>query len=212
MERSLVEAMANLDEDLVLQKVKELLQTEDVFSIQSMLNEGIRQVGEQFENGEYFLADLVVSGMIYKDAMELFHKATEGVQMGFLGKVVIGVAENDIHDIGKDIICDVLRMEGFEVIDLGVDVSSDVFVEAVRKYRPDILAMSGVMGFSLDAFKKTIQILEDEGLRRDLAVVIGGNCITPNCAKTVGADQEALDSSETVQFCKRVMEKRHGEK
>ena len=213
MDQELVKAMANLDEQAVLQRVKMLLATEDMFSIQAMLNLGIKQVGEQFEEGEYFLADLVVSGMIYRSAMDLFRSAVPGTNTNYLGKVVIGVAENDIHDIGKDIICDVLRVEGFEVIDLGVDVSSATFVEAVRTHRPDIVAMSGVMRPSLDSFRHTIQALCEAGLRDQVAVVIGGNCITTHCAEELGADAEAVNPADTVRFCKDVMEKkRNGKK
>ena len=211
MSSSLVEAMANLDQDAVLRIVKEQLKTEDAGSVLSMLNEGIQRVGEQFERGQYFLADLVVSGMIYKNAMELFHRSTAGKRASTLGRVVIGVAENDIHDIGKDIICDVLRVEGFEVVDLGVDVSSSTFVEAVRTYEPDVVALSGVMRFSLDAFKEVVQALREAGLRDKVAVVIGGNCITPGCAGEVGADHEALDPDDTVQFCRNVVRRKHGE-
>lgn len=212
MDRTLVEAMANLDEQAVLQRVQTLLATEDMFSIQTMLNLGIKQVGEQFEEGEYFLADLMVSGMIYRSAMDLFRSTIPDTQSNYLGKVVIGVAENDIHDIGKDIICDVLRVEGFEVIDLGVDVSSAAFVEAVKTYHPDIVAMSGVMRPSLDSFRHAIQALTAAGVRDQVAVVIGGNCITSHCAAELGADAEAVNPADTVRFCKDVMEKRNGKK
>lgn len=206
----LAEAMRELNENGVLDlTLRMIADGHDTFEIQSILNDGIKDVGKRFESGEYFLADLIVSGIIYQNAMELFHISDRGAGP-VRGKVVIGVVENDIHDIGKNIVCEVLRAEGFEVIDLGVDVRPQAFVEAVRQHQPDVLALSGVMGFALDSMKATITQLEQRGLREGLAIIIGGSCITSGDPALIHADKMAIDPLETIAFCKAVTEKRNG--
>ncbi len=208
--RQLAAAMRELDESTVLELTKSMIESgHDAFEIQSLLNEGIKDVGKRFESGEYFLADLIVSGIIYQNAMELFHHCQRLDNAPVRGKVVIGVVENDIHDIGKNIICEVLRAEGFEVIDLGVDVKPKGFVQAVQQHHPDVLALSGVMGFALDSMLATISELEKLGLRDGLSIIIGGSCITSGDPALIRADKMAIDPLETIAFCKAVTEKRN---
>ena len=207
--QKLADAMRELNETAVLQLTSSMISSgHDTFEIQTILNDGIKDVGTRFQEGEYFLADLIVSGIIYQNAMELFH-ICQRTPHAVRGKVVIGVVENDIHDIGKNIICEVLRAEGFEVVDLGVDVKPRVFVEAVQTQRPDVLALSGVMGFALDSMDATIAELERRGLRTGLSVIIGGSCITSGAPGLLRADKMATDPLDTIAFCKAVTEKAH---
>ena len=207
----LASAMRDLDETAVLTLTRSMIEEGmDSFEIQSALNEGIKDVGKRFESGEYFLADLIVSGIIYQNAIELFHINQRPVAGGTRGKVVIGVVENDIHDIGKNIICEVLRAEGFEVVDLGVDVKPRAFVQAVQRHRPNILALSGVMGFALDSMAETITELERLGLRDNLSIIIGGSCITSGDPSLIRADKMAIDPLDTIAFCKAVTDSNHG--
>ena len=209
-QQKLADAMRELDETAVLSLTRSMIEDgHDSFEIQSILNDGIKDVGKRFESGEYFLADLIVSGIIYQNAMELFHINQRPVAGGTRGKVVIGVVENDIHDIGKNIICEVLRAEGFEVFDLGVDVKPFAFVQAVQRHRPDVLALSGVMGFALESMAATITELERLGLRDGLSIIIGGSCITSGDPTLIHADKMAIDPLETIAFCKAVTEKGH---
>ncbi len=213
MEQELIEAMAALDEDKVLQYTQDLLDSGATsVQIQSYLNAGLQKVGKLFENGDYFLADLIVSGIIYRAAMGLFCASMRRAGNKSLGRIIIGVVENDIHDIGKDIVCDVLISEGFEVIDLGIDVGSRDFVEAVRKHKPDVLALSGVMNFALQSMSDTIKALDQEGLRDTVAIVVGGSSVNNQKAEALGADAVADDPADTAAFCKTVVErKRHEE-
>lgn len=204
---NLTNAMRDLDEPQVLALTEQLVAADcAALMIQTALNNGIKEVGARFESGEYFLADLIVSGVIYQNAMKSFNATAALSDSKIRGKVVIGVPENDIHDIGKAIIIEVLRAEGFEVIDLGVDVKPQRFVEAVIEHKPDILALSGVMGFALDSMDKTIKALEQHGLRNNLHIVVGGNCILCGNPELLHADKLSTDPIETVSFCKEVTE------
>lgn len=211
----LVQAMEDLDETALLDCV-EKLRTEgtDFHQIEELLHRGIRGVGRRFEAGEYFLADLIVGGSLYKDVIEsMYNNQKVSEENCVLGRVLLGVMEGDIHDIGKDIVCQMLRIEGFEVIDLGVDVNPKRFLEAAEKYHPDIVALSGVMGFSVSKMQEVIELFEKNGLRNDVKIVVGGNCMDYQTSVMMGADGYTEDSFENVALCKKIMEnkKNHDE-
>lgn len=208
---SLIDAMTELDEDRVMQLVQTMIDCGATSnSIQMALNVGITNVGKRFEKGDYFIADLIVSGMVYRDALRVLMPMSGGGRLMPVGRVVIGVVEGDIHDIGKDIIVSLLRAEHFEVIDLGVDVKPDRFAYAVQTYRPDVLLMSGVLTLAQESMKKTMDLLRKEELRSQVAILIGGMCAGEYQRQWIGADGWAYDPMETVNFCKRVVEEKYG--
>ena len=166
----------------------------------------ISAVGTRFERGDYFIADLIVSGMIYRSALNEREPLRSGGAPRPLGKVVIGVVAGDIHDIGKDIIVSLLRAERFDVVDLGIDVKPERFVHAVRNYHPDVVLLSGVLTTAQEAMVQTIQALTDAGLRDQVKVLIGGLCTSEYLMHHVGADGWAYDSNRTVRFCKEVVD------
>ncbi len=210
---ALVEAMTDLNEEKIMTYVQRMIEDGvSVNTIQMALNAGVNNVGKRFENGEYFIADLIVSGMIYRDALRLLLPVMSGSRLMPIGRIVIGVVEGDIHDIGKDIVVSLLRAEHFEVIDLGVDVKPERFLYAIRTYRPDVLLMSGVLNIARDAMKKTMIQLENSGLRDQVGVLIGGLCTGEYQREFVGADSWAYDPMETVNFCKKVVREKYGEK
>lgn len=210
---ALVSAMSELNEEQVTQYIQKMIEEGfSVNAIQMALNVGINNVGKRFENGEYFIADLIVSGMIYRDALRLLMPVSSNSHMMPIGRVSIGVVEGDIHDIGKDIVVSLLRAEHFEVIDLGVDVKPERFVYAMRTYRPDVLLLSGVLHIAQDSMKRTMLQLEASGLRDQVAVLIGGLCAGEYQRELVGADSWAYDPMETVNFCKNVVKKKYGER
>lgn len=208
---ALIEAMSDLNEDLVMECIRAMIAENHSYGdIQMCLNTGINNVGKRFESGEYFIADLIVSGMIYRDALNLLMPINRSGYSMPMGRVVIGVVEGDIHDIGKDIIVSLLRAERFEVIDLGIDVKPERFAYAIRTYRPDVLLMSGVLSFAKESMQKTMQLLEKEGLRSQIPVLIGGLCASEHQMKLIGADGWAYDTAQTVNFCKRVVKEKYG--
>ena len=209
----LVEAMTELNEEQVMACVQAMIEEGvSVNAIQMGLNVGVTNVGKRFENGEYFIADLIVSGMIYRDALRLLMPVMSGNRTMPIGRIVIGVVEGDIHDIGKDIVVSLLRAEHFEVIDLGVDVKPERFAYAIRTYRPDVLLMSGVLTLARESMKKTMDLLQKEELRSQVAILIGGLCASQWHSQWMGADAWAYDPMETVAFCKQAVEEKYGTK
>jgi len=207
LNKTLIDAMADLNEDLVVATVREMIAAGQSYEqIQLDLNTGITEVGTRFEQGEYFIADLIVSGMIYRSALLEYGPLRPESSPRPRGKVVIGVVAGDIHDIGKDIIVSLLRAERFDVVDLGIDVKPERFVHAVRNYEPDILLLSGVLSTAQDSMIKTAELLAKEGLRDRVKLLVGGLCTNQYLMQAVQSDGWAHDSKETVRFCKEVMD------
>ncbi len=207
-ELQILAAMEVLDEDSLLAAVRKLVDAGYTsHSIEALLQQGMRKVEKLFESGTYFLADLIVSGVMFQSALELLPIAQVSTENGgYCGKVLMGVVSGDIHDIGKDIVAQVLRTEQFEILDLGVDVSIEDFVRKAKEYQPDIIALSGVMGNSSTEMKKVIDALEENGIRACTPVIVGGSCVNKQILKYVGADAYAKGPVDTMLFCKDVME------
>ena len=205
MKEELAEAIATLDDarciSLTEALVKQGYTSDDVFPI---INEGLIRVGAKFAAGEFFIADLIVSGMLVRTIISLLPTKPYPSVTNRLGRIVIGVAAGDIHDIGKDIVVSILRVQGFEVIDLGIDVKASRFLYAVESYKPRILLMSGLLNCTLPCMAEVIQGLKDRGLRTRTAVLVGGGVVGENTAQLVGADAAALDPMDTLDFCLRV--------
>lgn len=206
-----VRAMEDLDEAALMDCVEKLHEEGiDCRQLGTLLQEGMKGVGKKFEAGEYFLADLIMSGELFKDIMEkVCQEQEQGMPEESLGVVLLGVMEGDIHDIGKDIVRQTLQTEGFRVIDLGVDVAPEIFLEAALKYQPDIIALSGVMGFCVDKMQKIITLLKENGIRDKVKVVVGGSCMNQELYKFLEADGYTDGPMENVALCKKIMEKRN---
>ena len=175
--------------------------------VEKALRPAMGVVGEKFEEGEFFLSELIVSGQLFKEIMSEIIEPRLGVREAGrrLGTVVIGTVKGDLHDIGKNIVATMLRIAGFEVIDLGVDVPAEKFVEAVEKYRPDILGMSALLTTVIDEIKHVIDALKSKGLRDKVKIVVGGAAVTESFAKEVGADGYGKDAVEAVRVCKKLL-------
>lgn len=201
-------ALDELNEDLVLAGVKKakLIGASNI-GIMQALNRGMLLVGKRFEDGDYFLADLIMSGLIYRKAIELIGVHQTPQTKSYLGTVLIGVVKNDIHDIGKDIIVSSLSAEGFKVIDLGTDVKTDEFVKAAKKHHPDIIALSGTMSFAKDEIKNTLAALSDAQVRDFSKIIVGGLCISEKRSLEMGADAYSKDPIDAIQVCKELMKK-----
>jgi methylmalonyl-CoA mutase cobalamin-binding domain/chain len=125
------------------------------------------------------------------------------------GRVVIGTVEGDVHDIGKNLVITMLRANGFEVIDLGVDVPPKRFVEAVKQYKPDIVGMSALLTSTMVNMKRVIEALEEEGLRSSVKVIVGGAPITEKFAREIGADAYGENAVTAIEICKKLVEELH---
>ena len=174
--------------------------------IGELLQQGMKLVGERFSKGEYFLADLIVSGMMFKSALSLILTDAPFSPSDFSkGRVLIGVMGGDIHDIGKDIIVQVLRMEQYDILDLGVDVPAEAFVQAAQNYAPDIIALSGIMSDSIFEMKRVVNVLEKAGIYPDIPVVVGGTCVNEMFVNSIGEVSYARGPIDLVLFCNNVL-------
>ncbi len=217
LDEKLIESMQDLKDDCVYETVKELVASgETPMAVQRMLNEGMKKVGEIYETGRYFLGDLIFSGVIYETVLSMpeMHFSPDS-NLSSKGKVLLGTVEGDLHDLGKSILLSTLAVNGFSVKDIGIDVSSDNFVDGVRDFKPDIVALSGVLSTSLNAISQTVQALKAAGLRDGIFIIVGGNstCRFPNILNNIGADAYGSDALEGLQLCEKfIAEKYNGQK
>jgi len=202
MGKELAAAMADLDE----QKVQELVEAglAQGISPHYLLDdcrEGIGLVGKRFETGEYYLSDLIMAGEIFKGAAALLTAQPGGAGGPPKGKIGLGTVHGDIHDIGKDIVATMLRGAGYEVMDLGVDVPAEKFVEAARESGAPVVGMSGLLTISFDPMKETVAALKASGL--PVKIMIGGGSITEQVREYVGADALGADAQAAVALVDR---------
>lgn len=200
----LADAMGKLDKKSVIEIVRQELNSgKDPLEIIEELRKGMEIVGEGFEKLERFLMDLIWASEIFKDAAALIMpKIKEKMKnVPVKGKVVIGTVKGDIHDIGKNLVMALLECAGFEVLDLGVDIAPEVFVEKIKEYKPQIVGMSGLLTASIDVMQKTIQAIEKEGLRKGLKIIVGGGVVGDKWTKgKVNADATVTSAVEGVKL------------
>ncbi len=154
---------------------------------------GLREVGDRFEKGEYYLPELIVSGDAVAQALELLEPALSKEKEAHMGRYLIGTVQGDVHDLGKNIVIMMLRGNGWEVTDLGVDVSPAEFRAAVEKGGFQILGMSSLLTMTMPNAARTIEVLREAGLRDKVKIMVGGAPTTPEWAKKIGADAHAKD-------------------
>jgi corrinoid protein of di/trimethylamine methyltransferase len=171
------------------------------------LTEAVRGVGNAFGRGELWLPDLFGAAEAMKSAMPILEEEIRkrGMTRKSLGAVVIGTVFGDIHDIGKTMVATVLTAEGFSVHDLGVNVTTEQFVEAVKEHKADVLAMSSLLTTSALEQQKVIEILNKEGLRDKVKVMVGGGAITEEFAKEIGADGYESAAPGAAELAKKLI-------
>ena len=166
--------------------------------IEEGLARGLREVGDLYGRGEAFLPDLIMAGEAMKEGLRLLEPLIRRKGGAGRGRVLLGTVEGDHHDIGKNIVVALLRANGFEVIDLGVDVPVEEFVEAVRRFKPDILGLSALMTTTVPLQRRVIERLEELDLRDKVKVLVGGGAVTPEVAREMGADAYGRDALDAV--------------
>jgi 5-methyltetrahydrofolate--homocysteine methyltransferase len=199
------DCVVNLDIDGVKRAAKEAIDAgvTPYEAIMEGMAKGMEIVGQKYEAGEYFLAELIMAGETMKEGLSVLEPYMKTGDMKHIGKVVIGTVEGDLHDIGKNVVITLLTASGFEVIDLGVDVPAEKFVEAVKQYKPDIVAMSALLTTTMVNMAKVIKALEQAGLRDKVKIIVGGAPLTEEYAKQIGADAYGRDAVEGVNICKK---------
>jgi methylmalonyl-CoA mutase cobalamin-binding domain/chain len=199
MSEKLTQLLANLDEQAALAEVQsELDAGTDPLEIFEACRLGMVEVGKRYEKNEYFVADLMMAGEVFKQASELLSPAMQGMTNETKGKVVFGTVQGDVHDIGKDLVVALLRADGFEVIDAGVDVPPATFVELVKESGTTVLGLSGLITTAYEGMKNTVAALDEAGLRDKVKVLIGGGLVNDDVQAYAGADAWGKDANEAV--------------
>lgn len=173
--------------------------------IQESMVPAMEEVGRLFEAEEYFVPELLIAGRAMKSAMELLKPLLAASDQKMAVRVVIGTVQGDLHDIGKNIVASMLEGSGFEVIDLGTDVSPESFVAAVEERQPHVVCMSALLTVTMPAMKTTIEALKTAGLRTRVKVLIGGAPVTTQYAKEIGADGYSENASGAVGLVKNLL-------
>jgi len=205
MSSKLINAMAELDEDTVLSEIKALIGNNvPALHIIAYLQEGMGIVGKKFENEEYYLSELMMSAEIFEQASSLLGGNILAGTSKY-GSFVLGTIYEDIHDIGKNIVGTVMRSNGFDVIDLGVDVPSEKFIAAIKEHKPKVIGISCLLTTCFDNLKRCIKEIEDAGLRKDLKIIIGGGPVDEAAGQYVNADIVCKNVQQTVDYCKKIM-------
>lgn len=204
MPAKLKELIVNLKEEESVELVKKRIDKgEDPLKILDDVRKAMDIVGNKFEEKEFFLPDLIMSGEILSQITEILEpKLKEGGEIETKGEIILGTVKGDIHDIGKDIVKFMLEANGFKVHDLGVDVPVEDFVEALKTHTAKIVALSGFLSLAFDSMKETVEAFKNEGLREDIKVMIGGGQITDDVKNYVGADAFGDDAIKAVKLAK----------
>jgi len=207
----LAKLVADLEEDTVLELVQQRLNAgDDPLQIIDECNQGMRDVGQRYEQGEYFVAGLIMSGEIFREVVELVQPLIEQKSEGNAsGRVLVGTVSGDIHDIGKNMFGMLLSCHGFEVLDLGVDVPPDVFAAKAVEIKPDIVGLSGLITASFETMKETVTALRDQAKEHQLSfpIIIGGGMIDDQVNQYVGADYWMTDAMAGVRLCEELLGK-----
>jgi methanogenic corrinoid protein MtbC1 len=209
-ERQLVEWLADMNEDDALPLAKRMLleDAKDPMRVLDLCRSAMDIVGKRFEEGEYFLPELVLAGEML-DTIGAIAKPLIKQQGGGAaqthGKVLIGTVHGDLHDIGKNIVTFMLDINGFEVKDIGIDVPVAKFIDEIKAFQPDVVGLSGFLTLAFDSMKETIGAFDAAGLRGGFKVMIGGGQIDETVRNYTGADAFGVNAVEAVHLCRKWM-------
>ena len=204
MSGELAKLLADLKEPEALSFVEKSMEQEvDAMELLGQAQEGMKIVGERFASEEYFLPELIYSGEILKQIVEILKpNLKEGEKANQQGKVIIGTVAGDIHDIGKNLVTFMLDVNGFEVIDLGIDVPAQKFVDTIKETGCKVVGLSGFLSLVFQTMKDTIDAISEAGLRDSVKIMIGGGQIDEQVRKFTGADAYGNDAMEAVKLAR----------
>lgn len=205
----LKDLLAGLKEKEALEFVDQQLEAgADASSLLDSAREGMKVVGQRFSDGTYFIPDLIYSGEILKQIAEKLkpHLASEGASRETHGKVIVGTVVGDIHDIGKDMVVFMLDTAGFEVIDLGIDVPVQKFVDTIKETGAKVVGLSGFLTLAFDSMKQTIEAISSAGLRDQVHIMVGGGQINDDICQYTGADAYGPDANSAVTLAQQWLE------
>jgi methanogenic corrinoid protein MtbC1 len=205
MSKKLVNAIADMKEEEALKLVREMVEGgSDPMEILDASREAMDIVGQRYQEGTYFLPELMLAGEMLTQITEVIKPEMAKVpEVKRLGKVVMGTVAGDVHDIGKNIVIFMLDVNGFDVLDLGVDVSAQKFVEAIRDFQPQVVGLSGFLTLAFDVMKETVEAIESAGLRDGVKIMIGGGQVNEKIQEYAGADAYGTDAMAGVSLAKK---------
>lgn len=206
----LYDAIVKGNLDLAVNTTREALQ--ENISPQSLISDylikGMEEIGTQFEAGKAYVPNLLMSARAMKGALELLKPYMENSkEVVSLGKVVVGTVKGDLHDIGKNLVCSMLEGCGFEVINLGVDVSDEKFVQAVKDNKADIVCMSALLTTTMVYMKEVIKAFEKAGIRNEVKIMVGGAPLNEKFAEEIGADGYSDNANAAVTLARKLMQR-----
>ena len=180
---------------------------EEDINVADILNKsliaGMGEVGRLFEEGEYFVPEMLISARAMQAGVAILKPKLLEADIEPLARVVIGTVKGDLHDIGKNLVAMMLEGAGFEIIDVGTDVAPEKFVDAIKEYQPQVVGLSGFLTLAFDAMKETVAAIESAGLRDEVKIMIGGGQINEEINEYAGADGYGRDAMAGVSFAKK---------
>lgn len=202
----LAQALVDLKKENVIALVEDKLKGGiSPLEIVKELNIGMIEIGERFATGEYFISELMYSSHMMKEAMSQLEPLFGSIKQAESGeRVVIGTVKGDIHDIGKNIVVTLLRNAGFQVIDMGIDVAAERFVEKLKETGAKVLGLSCLLNLAFQEMKHVVDILGEAGMRNQVKVIVGGQPIDEQVREYVGADYYATDAVAGIKICKEI--------
>ncbi|MBC2716149.1 MAG: cobalamin-binding protein [Desulfobacteraceae bacterium] len=203
MSENLSKALTELKRDEVLDTLKRRIDNnDDPIQLLEECREGMTVVGELYQKGEYYLAEMMLSAKIFSEATTLLEPALSKARpTEAMGRIVLATMKGDIHDLGKNIVAALLKAQGFLVDDLGVDVEPARVFEKVKEVKPDFVGFSCLMTGAFDAMKQTSEMLEEAGLKDKLKMMVGGGVVTSRVKEYINADFHTVDAAEGVDYC-----------
>jgi len=178
-------------------------------SLDDIINEGFISamsiIGEKFKNNEIFVPEMLIAARAMRAGLEVLEPLILAGERKYLGKIVIGTVKGDLHDIGKNLLGMMLQGSGYDVIDLGIDVTPDTFLAAVREHHPDVMGLSALLTTTTPFMKETVKVIGEAGLRDQVKILVGGAPISQRFADQIGADGYAADAGSAVELVKAVL-------
>lgn len=204
-ERAIYEALLSLNEkevkSLVSKSLEEGMKADDIVN---QLQEALIEIGNRFEKEQYFVPDLIYSGVIMKEAVKLLGPSIDNKSKVSKGKVILGTVYGDVHDIGKDLVAMILTNAGFEVIDLGANVEPYKFVNAIKESGAKIVGMSCLLTISFEAIADTVNAIKEAGIRNCVSIMVGGAPVTELVAEKTGCDFYGKNAISGAKFATEV--------